>query len=90
MIATLRTKISPPELAARWGLDSHKILSWIRSGELKAIDVSTRQGGRPRFLIDERDIEAFELRRTVGDPVKRFTNNGVWYEGLGLIKVIVD
>ncbi len=34
MIAT-RTKISPPDLAARWGIDAHKILSWIRSGELR-------------------------------------------------------
>jgi transposase len=69
MIAT-RQKISPPELAKRWGIDSHKILGWIRSGEMKAIDVSTRQGGRPRYAIDEADILAFENRRAVGGPVK--------------------
>lgn len=67
MIAT-RTKITPPELAARWGIDPAKVLTWIRSGELRAIDASTRQGGRPRFLIDEKDIELFELRRAVGGP----------------------
>jgi hypothetical protein len=67
MIAT-RQKITPPELARRWGIDSAKILTWIRSGELRAINASTRPCGRPRYLIDERDIEIFELRRAVGGP----------------------
>jgi hypothetical protein len=65
-----RTKISPPELARRWGLDAHKILGWIRNGELRAIDVSSRQGGRPRYLIDMCDIRIFELHRAVGGPVQ--------------------
>lgn len=77
MIAT-RQKISPPELARRWGIDSHKILGWIRSGELKAIDVSARQGGKPRFLIDLAEIELFEHRRstvpTPPIPRRRHTN----------------
>lgn len=71
---TIRTKITPPELAARWGIDWHKVIAWIRSGELRAIDASTRPGGRPRFLIDERDIELFELRRSVissPKPIRR-------------------
>lgn len=59
------TKISPPKLAKRWGIDPAKVLTWIRVGELRAIDASSRQGGRPRYLIDERDIEAFEQRRAV-------------------------
>jgi len=67
MIAT-RQKITPPELAARWGIDPAKVLTWIRSGELRAIDAATRPGGRPRFLIDQRDIEAFERRRSVQAP----------------------
>jgi len=69
MIAT-RSKITPPELAARWGIDPAKVLTWIRSGELRAIDASTRLGGRPRFLIDEADILVFENRRAVGGPIK--------------------
>ena len=35
----------------------------IRKGELNAIDVSTKRGGRPRYRIDEADIEVFEARR---------------------------
>jgi len=67
MIAT-RSKITPPELAARWGIDCHKVLQWIRSGELKAIDAATKLGGRPRYLIDHADVAAFEARRAVGAP----------------------
>lgn len=58
-----RQKLTPPELASRWGIGTDKVLSWIRSGELRAIDASTRRGRRPRYLIDEADVVAFELAR---------------------------
>jgi hypothetical protein len=66
-----RTKTSPPELAARWGIDPAKVLTWIRNGELRAIDAATRPGGRPRYLIDEADITVFEARRAVGGLVPK-------------------
>ncbi len=58
-----RTKLTPPELAALWGVAPEKIVAFIKSGELRAIDASTRRGGRPRYLIDVRDVAAFEERR---------------------------
>lgn len=60
-----KTKFTPPELAARWGIDTAKVHAWIRSGELGAIDASTRKGGRPRYLVDLIDITEFEQRRAV-------------------------
>jgi hypothetical protein len=40
------------------------VIGWIRSGELRAIDVSSRPGlGRPRHRIDPADLVAFENRR---------------------------
>jgi hypothetical protein len=67
--ATERRKVTPPELAARWGVSHEKIVYWIRSGELRAIDASLRRdGGRPRYLIDEADIEVFEQSRQVTPP----------------------
>jgi hypothetical protein len=69
--APTRTKISPPELARRYGCDVHKVLSWIRSGELRAIDASTTRGGRPRFLIDLADLLVFEQSRAIQPPVPR-------------------
>jgi len=63
-----KEKFTPPELAAKWGIDAQKVLAWIRSGELRAIDASTTPGGRRRFLIDVADIASFEERRTVQPP----------------------
>jgi hypothetical protein len=60
-----RTKFTPPELARRWGIDKAKVLAWIRSGELRAINVATRPTGRPRYLIDQHDVFVFEQAREV-------------------------
>lgn len=60
-----RTKVSVPHLAKEWGVSTAKIIAFIKSGELLAIDVSTRQEKRPRYLIDRADIEAFERARQV-------------------------
>jgi hypothetical protein len=60
-----RTKISVPHLAREWGVSSKKITDFIKSGELKAIDVSTSREQRPRYLIDRKDIERFEAGRVV-------------------------
>jgi excisionase family DNA binding protein len=57
-----RQKITPAQLAKRWGVDVKKVLGWIHSGKLRAIDVSN--GSRPRFKIDEADIEDFDRRKT--------------------------
>jgi len=65
IIAPTRTKFTPPELAQRWGIDRSKIIAWIRSGELRAIDAATRPGGRPRYLIDQHDVFVFEAAREV-------------------------
>ena len=68
--ATKKTKFSPPEIAADYGISPEKVISWIRSGELRAIDASTRRGGRPRYLIDIEDLKAFEARRASTPPPK--------------------
>jgi hypothetical protein len=48
MMATSRKKITPPQLAAQWGVDVAKIITWIRSGELRAINAATDRNGRAR------------------------------------------
>lgn len=63
--------LSPPEIAKRYAVDPHKVLSWIRRGTLRAIDVSTSTGGRPRYRISPADLAAFELSRTVQPPTPR-------------------
>jgi hypothetical protein len=66
--ATEKRKVTPPELARRWGVSADKITFWIVTGQLRAIDVSMRRGERPRYLIDEDDIAAFEAAREVAPP----------------------
>lgn len=61
-------KITPPELARRWGVDIDTVYAWIRGGELRAINGAKRAGGRPRYLINEADIADFERRRAVQPP----------------------
>lgn len=57
-------RFTPPQLARAWGIDPHKILSWVRSGELVAVNLATRPGGRPRYRISEDAVTAFEARRS--------------------------
>ncbi len=71
MATTAATKVTPPEYAKRLGVSPDKVISWIRSGQLRAMDGSTVPGGRPRYLIDEADIQAFEQSRAVTPPNKR-------------------
>ena len=70
---TARQKLTPPEVARIWGVSADKILGWIRSGELRAIDASQSRGQRPRFLIDVKDLDDFESRRSVVSSLKKPT-----------------
>lgn len=70
-MTTDRQKVTPPQIAKAWGIKKEKVIAWIRSGELKAINVATNaNGARPRFLVDVEDLAAFELRRQVVPPSK--------------------
>jgi hypothetical protein len=62
--STKRTKLTPPELARRWGISADKILRWIAAGELQATNAASSVQGRPRWLIDVADLAEFELRRS--------------------------
>ena len=65
------TAITPPELARRYGVHVYKILSFIRSGELAALNLATRRSGRPRWKITPEAIAAFERSRSSSAPPAR-------------------
>lgn len=55
-----------------YGIRVGRVLGWIKSGELRAIDVSAKPGvSRARYLIDRADLAAFDDRRTVRRPEPR-------------------
>ena len=61
----LQKTITPKQVAERYGCKPDTVIAWIRSGELRAIDVSSRSSTRPRFRVDPVDLEIFENRRSV-------------------------
>jgi len=56
------------KIAKMYGCNVYKILTWIRNGELKAINIATKLGGRPRYIVKREELEAFERRRQVQPP----------------------
>jgi hypothetical protein len=81
-----KTKITRPEVAKRWGVSVEKILAFIRSGELRAINGAfPGRNQRPRYLIDIADLADFERRRSTAPApkkpprVKRQVNRGDFY-----------
>lgn len=59
------------DICERFAVGEHTVLGWIRRGELRAINVSRRMGGRPHWRITEEALEAFELLRTPSPPPPR-------------------
>ena len=61
------TYVTPPRVAKQFGVDVHKVLGWIRSGELHAVNVGDGSK-RPRYRISPSDLAVFELARSVQPP----------------------
>ena len=57
------TWLTPPQFAKRLGVQAQKVLGWIRSGELRAVNVADRTGRRPRWRISAEAAEEFLRRR---------------------------
>ena len=60
--------LKPREIATRLGVKVDSVLTWIRRGELRALDVSQARGKRPRWRILPGDLVAFELSRMAQPP----------------------
>jgi excisionase family DNA binding protein len=56
--------LSTSDAADRLGVSVNKILGWIHSRELRALNVAARPGGRPRWRISPEDLAAFEAARS--------------------------
>lgn len=61
---------TPKDYAVKLGVDVGKVLAWIHSGELRAIDISQTRGGRPRWRIPQQAIVDFETARSTRPPAK--------------------
>ncbi len=55
------------DIEKRLGVDEHAVLGWIKSGELKAVNVGRSPGKkRPRWRISEQALAEFEATRSSG------------------------
>jgi excisionase family DNA binding protein len=63
-------RMTPPQLARLLAVTPETVIGWIRAGELRAIDVSSRGSRRPRYRISPEDLAAFEAGREVQAPAK--------------------
>jgi hypothetical protein len=69
--------LRPGQIARRYGVSTDKVRGWIRDGQLRAVNVAADQNGRPRYVIDERDLRAFELRRQVRPAISGSGRRGL-------------
>lgn len=61
-------RLKPKEVAELWQCSVSQVLSLLRSGKLKGINIST--ASRPRYVIDPSEVERFE-KQGASRPVLR-------------------
>jgi excisionase family DNA binding protein len=68
----MNSTLSVRDLCERYGVSEHTVLGWIRSGELRAVNVGRRPGAKkPRWRITQESLDAFEALRTPSPPPPR-------------------
>lgn len=60
--------LTPPQIAVRLGVTNSKILGWIQSGELRAVNLAATRSNQPRWKVLESDLERFLESRTALPP----------------------
>lgn len=62
--------LTPPQIAKELGICRDTVLGWVRSGELKAVDVRNSGSFRPSYRIHPDWVAEFLNRRQVIPPPK--------------------
>jgi Helix-turn-helix domain len=66
---------TPKSLAAHLQVSVETVLGWIWSGQLEAVNVAAKPGGRPRWRIDPKAFERFSLIRQCPASANRASSN---------------
>jgi hypothetical protein len=56
------------DLCRRWKVGADKIRTFIRRGDLIAVNMATNLSGKPQWRITPESVSAFENRRTSAPP----------------------
>ena len=51
--------LTPPQVSALLGIGHKKILAWVHSAELRAVDLSATRGKRPRWRVSRQALDDF-------------------------------
>ena len=62
-----------PDLCRRYNVSRRVVESWIRNGDLRAIDTAANTGRRHRWRVSEEEVAEFERRRSNGVLLKAKT-----------------
>jgi excisionase family DNA binding protein len=60
--------LSPPQLARRLGVGETKVLGWIKSGALRAVNLASNVLGRPRYRVSPEALAEFLAGRVAEPP----------------------
>ena len=71
MIDAFGRPLTPPQAARLIGVRKSKVIAWIRSGELHAINTATNPFGQPRWKIPLPNWEAFLAGRSNSKPAPK-------------------
>jgi hypothetical protein len=63
--------LTPPQLAEEWSVDCKKVLAFIATGELVAVNFAQRSNERPRWKVSRESIDQFLSRRQSRPPAPR-------------------
>lgn len=58
------------DIARRYRVGEDKVRSWIRRGELAAINTADVRSAKPRFVVTAEALAAFERARSAAPPPK--------------------
>ena len=62
--------LSPGAVARLFGVRDSKVATWIRTGELRAVNLAERRDGRPRYRIAPEALDEFLAARAVVPTVR--------------------
>jgi hypothetical protein len=63
-------QLTPPQVARQLQVRAETVIGFIRSGQLRAINIAKLGSRRPRYRISVKDLEDFEARRTVDVSIR--------------------
>jgi hypothetical protein len=61
---------TPREVARLLRVGVGRVMSWIKSGALKAINTADATSARPRYVVLPHHLDEFERARSAADPPK--------------------